>query len=85
MSEDSRRKAMTVRVLIHLTADGQYAAGIITQEWQGAVRVDRRLARLRPLNNLPVRPFGVDSDVWRALCALENLVVETRTDGWAPQ
>ena len=75
------RKSTTVRVLIYLAHDGQYAVGIITSEWQGKVRVDRRLARLRPVPGPPPRPAGVDPDVWRALCALEDLVHEQRSEG----
>ena len=74
------RKSTTVRVLIYLAHDGQYAVGIITSEWQGKVRVDRRLARLRPVPGPPPRPAGVDPDVWRALCALEDLVHEQRSE-----
>jgi hypothetical protein len=78
---NERPRAVSVKVTTHLTASGQYAVGIITQEWQGAVRVDRRLARLRPVPLPGARPFGVDPDVWRALAALEDLVQEQRTDG----
>lgn len=74
------RKSTTVRVLIYLAHDGQYAVGIITSEWQGQVRVDRRLARLRPVPGPPPRPAGVDPDVWRALCALQALALEQSTE-----
>jgi hypothetical protein len=67
-------------VTIHLTSSGQYAVGIITSEWQGAVRVDRRLARLRPVSDPGGRPPGCDVDVWRAYCALAGLIEEHRTD-----
>lgn len=79
--ETSKRRAVTVRVLAHLTSDSHYAVGIVRSEWQGAVKVSRRLARLRPALEPVGRPFGVDQDVWRAYCALEDLVNETRTDG----
>lgn len=75
------KRAVTVRVLVHLTSDSQYAAGIVSSEWQGAVKVSRRLARLRPLVEPHWYPPGVDRDVYRAFCALDALVAETRTDG----
>lgn len=71
----------TVRVAIHLTGDSQYAVGIITSEWQGSVRVDRRLARIRPLVEPHWYPSGVDRDVYRAWVALDALITEQRTDG----
>jgi len=73
---NDRRKAVTVRVMVHLTADGQYAVGVVTSEWQGAVRVDRRLQRLRPLAPIEYIPMGVDRDVFAALVALRALVDE---------
>ena len=76
----NEQKPTTVRVAIHLTRLGQYAVGVITSEWQGAVRVDRRLARLRPVPAPPARPMGVDPDIWRAFCALQDLVNEQRSD-----
>lgn len=81
MTDVVRKKATTVRVLIHLSPNSQYAVGIVTSEWQGSVKVSRRLARLRPLPEPSGRPFGVDADVWRAYVALEGLINETRTDG----
>lgn len=74
------RKSTTVRVMVHLAADGTYAVGVVTSEWQGAVKVSRRLARLRPVMGPPPRPMGVDPDVWRAHCALTSLVAEQRTE-----
>ena len=81
MTDVVRKRSVTVRVLVHLTSDSHYAVGIVTSEWQGAVKVSRRLARLRPMVEPVGRPFGVDPDVWRAYAALEDLVNETRTDG----
>lgn len=81
MTDVVRKRSVTVRVLVYLTSDGQYAVGIVTSEWQGAVKVSRRLARLRPVVEPVGRPFGVDPDVWRAHAALEGLINETRTDG----
>ena len=81
MTDVVRKRAVTVRVLTHLTTDGRYAVGIVTSEWQGQVKVSRRLSRLRPTLEPALRPFGVDPDVWRAFCALGDLVDETRTDG----
>lgn len=81
MSEESRRRAVTVRVLVHLTSDAHYAVGVVISEWQGAVKVSRRLARLRPALEPIGRPLGVDLEVWRAFNALADLVNEQRTDG----
>jgi hypothetical protein len=81
MNEVTRSRPITVRVLIYLTASGQYCVGIITSEWQGAVRVDRRLARLRPADAPVWYPPGVDHDVYRAYQALGSLIDELRTDG----
>jgi hypothetical protein len=69
-------RPVTVRVLIYLTSSSQYAVGIITSEWQGAVRLDRRLARLRPVDPPEYFPPGVDRDVYRAYLALGALVLE---------
>lgn len=81
MHGDIRPRAVTVRVLVHLTSDTLYAVGVVASEWQGAVKVSRRLARLRPMTEPLGRPLGVDLDVWRAYCALDDLVREQRTDG----
>jgi hypothetical protein len=81
VSTDKGPRASTVKVTIHLTRSGQYAVGVIQQEWQGAVRVDRRLARLRPVPVPSAAPPGVDQDVWRAWCALMDVIEEQRTDG----
>jgi hypothetical protein len=80
--ENSRSRAVTVRVMTHLTTDDHYAVGVVTSEWQGAVKVSRRLARLRPVPQVDVFPPGVDRDVYRAWVALGALVGEQRTDGW---
>lgn len=79
MPED--RKPRTVRVLIHTTRQGAVAIGIVSSEWQGAVRVDRRLSRLRPVPQPHVAPPGVDPDVWTAWCGLLEHIEVTRTDG----
>ena len=80
MSAVSKPRAVTVRVLTHLTSDGQYAVGVVSQEWQGAVKVSRRLARLRPTVGPSWYPPGVDRDVYRAYWALGELIQELRTD-----
>lgn len=72
---------ITIRVSVHLTGNGQYLVAIVSQEWQGAVRLDRRLARLRPLVEPAWYPTGVDRDVYRAWVALDALITEQRTDG----
>lgn len=81
MEGTSRARARTVRVMTHLTADGQYAVGVVTTEWQGSVKVNRRLARLRPVDQPLWFPPGVDRDVYRAYVALGSLIDEQRTDG----
>lgn len=75
-ADNTRRRATTVRVLTHLTSDGQYAVGVVSSEWQGAVKVSRRLAQLRPLVSPVWYPPGVDRDVYRAYLALANLLRE---------
>lgn len=76
MGQFLKRGGVAVRVLIHLTTDGQYAVGVVTSEWQGATRVDRRLARLRPVVRPGSTPAGVDPIVWQAYSALHDLVRE---------
>ena len=44
---NASKRAVTVRVLIHLGTDSHYAVGVVTSEWQGAVKVSRRLSSLR--------------------------------------
>lgn len=72
----SKKDAKTVRVLLHFTADGQFAAGVVTSRWQGPIRLDTRLARLRPLAHPGTPPQHVDPDIWAAYCALGDLVWE---------
>lgn len=72
----TKRRGVTVRVLLHLTADGQYAVGVIESSWQGSVRVDRRLSRLRPVHRPGPPAIGADPSVWQAWCALDNLLEE---------
>jgi hypothetical protein len=75
-----KRRARTVKVTIHIGQTGSYAVGIITSEWQGSVRLDRRLARAHPMpDDLPPPP-GVNLDVWRAFLALSDLITTHRTD-----
>lgn len=81
MGSGLRRGGVTVRVNIHLTAAGDYAVGVVTSEWQGAVRVDRRHARLRPVDRPGSCPRGVDPVIWQAYAALHSLVVETTVSG----
>lgn len=77
-------RARTVRVLIHTTKAGLVAIGIVASEWQGAVRVDRRLARLRPVPQPHQAPPGVDQDIWLAWCGLLEEIERTRTDEVLP-
>lgn len=84
MSTDKRPRAKTVRVLIHCTAGGAVAVGVVSSEWQGAVKVSRRLSRLRPVVERSAPPPGVDREVWRAWSALLDLIEEQRTDGPPP-
>lgn len=80
MTDNVRPRPVTVRVLIHLTAADQYAVGVVTSEWQGAVRVSRRLARLRLVAAVDWYPPGVDRDVYRAYLALAALLKEQCVD-----
>ena len=70
------KRAVTVRVLVHLGTDSHYAVGIVSSEWQGAVKVSRRLSSLRACLEPLGRPPGVDVDVWRAFNALAGLIDE---------
>lgn len=81
MSNDKRPRARTVRVLIHTTASGLFAVGVVVSEWQGAVKVSRRLAALRPIVERSAPPPGVDREIWQAWTALLDLIEEQRTDG----
>lgn len=69
---DRRRAATTVKIAVHLTADGSTAVGVIRSEWQGATRVDYRVKGLerRPV---PPTPAGVDEALWAALCTLNAM------------
>lgn len=69
---DRRRGATTVKINVHLTADGSTAVGVIRSEWQGATRVDYRIKGLerRPV---PPAPPGVDHALWAALCTLDAM------------
>ena len=71
-NRDRRKSAVTVRINVHMTADGSTAVGVIRQEWQGATRVDRRVKGLerRPV---PPAPTGVDPELWAALCTLNAM------------
>lgn len=73
---DLKRQGATVRVLLHLTSSGQYAVGIIESSWSGPVKVNRRLARLRPVDRPGPAPLGVEPSVWQAWCALTSLIRE---------
>ena len=81
---NASKRAVTIRVLIHLGTDSHYAVGVVTSEWQGAVKVSRRLSSLRSCLEPLGRPPGVDLDVWRAFNALAALVDEQTTDGSRP-
>lgn len=81
---NSGPRAVSVRVMVHLTADGQYAVGVVSSEWQGAVKVSRRHARLRPVPGPDWYPPGVDRDLYRAWIALDSLLSEQRTDVQEP-
>lgn len=81
MSTDKAPRPRTVRVLIHTTSSGTFAIGVVVSEWQGAVKVSRRLARLRPVAERSAPPPGVDLEIWRAWSALLDLIEEQRTDG----
>lgn len=70
------RVTVTVKVNVHLMDDGRYAVGIVTSEWQGATRLDRRFARVHRHTDAGPPLEGVDRDVWRAYHALRDLVCE---------
>ena len=72
--------AVTVKVNVHLMDDGRYAVGIVTSEWQGATRLDRRFARVHRHTDAGTPPHGVDQRVWRAYHALRDLIAEQA--GW---
>jgi hypothetical protein len=77
MSTERRARPTTVKVVIHLPAEGgSWAAGIIVSEWNGSVRVDRREARAHPMPAVPTVPKGVSEPIWRAYVALSETVRE---------
>lgn len=81
--EQRSGKAKTVKVVMHLSADGEsWAAGVIVSEWNGSVRVDRREARAHPMPVVTSTPRGVSEPVWRAYCALTE-IVRTQVEGAA--
>ena len=77
-------KPVTTRVLLHRTAGGLLAVGVVTSEWQGAVKVSRRLARLTPVAPVLWYPPGADRVIVDARDALSQLVDMQRTD-WPSQ
>ena len=79
------RVAVTVKVNVHLMDDGRYAVGIVTSEWQGATRLDRRFARVHRHTEAGLAPEGVDRDVWRAYHALRDLVCEQQAASAYPR
>ena len=61
----------TVKVICHIGRGEVVAVGLVTQEWNGAVRVDRRLGSAQPVAGpLPARPRGVPEDLWLVYVAL---------------
>jgi len=76
------RVSKTIKVLIHFTTDGGVALGVMSSEWQGARRLDRRLSSARPApRGMAAAPPGVRRDVWLAYVALRELVEEQREGG----
>lgn len=84
MGSGLKRGGVTVRVLVHLTTDGQAAVGVVSSEWQGAVRVDRRHSSLRPVVRRGSVPAGVDPYLWQAYEALHALVSAQAENGSLP-
>lgn len=65
----------TIKVLLHIARDNNsWAAGVISSEWAGATRLDRRLSSSRPLPAVEYFPPGSDRDVYRAWLALGDLL-----------
>lgn len=77
---DTGRVAVTVKVNVHLMSDGRYAVGIVTSEWQGATRLDRRFARVHRHADAGSAPAGVEPSVWRAYHALRDLVIQQQAE-----
>ena len=77
---DTGRVAVTVKVNVHLMADGRYAVGIVTSEWQGATRLDRRFARVHRHTDAGPAPAGVEPSIWRAYHALRDLLVQQQAE-----
>lgn len=73
-------RPVTTRVLLHRTASGQMAVGVVISEWQGAVKVSRRLARLTPVAPVLWYPPGVDRAIVEARDGLSQLIDMQRTD-----
>ena len=75
-------KRITVRVTVHLDGRGSAAIGVVTQEWNGAHRVDRRLASARPVpQHLPPCPRGIPEEVWVAWHALGERIAAWEDPG----
>lgn len=74
----------TTRVLLHRTASGLLAVGVVVSEWQGSVKVSRRLARLTPVAPVLWYPPGADRTIVDARDALAQLVEAQRTDWSSP-
>jgi len=67
-------KQRTVKVLLHFTASGEVGVAVVRSWWQGAQRLDRRVANLQRVDPVIPPPRGVDEDLWAAHCALSDLV-----------
>lgn len=73
-----------VDVLVYSCSGESFMVSVIRKVWPGKVRVDRRLARTRPLPPIDVYPPGVDRDLWRALKGLE-MVCNEQHERWLDQ
>lgn len=73
---ERKQRPVTVKVVIHVGADGRVAVGIVGCEWNGRARLDRRLYSARELEGAEPVPAGVMRPVWRAWCALGDLIRE---------
>jgi len=73
--DKSKRRPIAVKVLLWLNPDRDaWGAGILTQEWQGATRLDRRWSGSHAMPPVGSIPHGVDQDLYLAWLALNDFI-----------
>lgn len=70
----SGRVNRAIEVLVYDLGERRYMIAILEKVWQGARRLDRRLARTTPLMIEDACPPGVQPEIWVAYLGLLQTV-----------